>query len=182
MSPTAEQIKFVLAFGLATLLGVLGWIGWTSFTERYREEGRAEIQALWDAQKENDRRAREEVQGKLAAAEQNHRQKVEELTDALSESEKRHQAELAAARLSYERQLQLSATRADIYHRQAQGNAAEQARLASHAARLDRAVTEGIEVVQGLTATLRQRDESLILLGKQIQADRELLEEIPDGK
>lgn len=49
-----------------------------------------------------------------------------------------------------------------------------QANLASHAARLDRSLEEGRRMVAELSATLRQRDDQLRAVSKQLENDRSL--------
>ena len=95
--------------------------------------------------------------------------------------------ELRNVKASYERTLASNASehaarlrnhqeRADLYERKAQGSEVERRGLASHAAELDRSIVEGKQVAAELAATVRLRDEQLILLGSQIKADRAILE------
>ena len=176
----SDQIKFVIALTSAALLGFLLWLGWASFTESYRDEGRNEVQQQWDAQKRLDLEALQLVKAKLASAEESHRTKVQELTDGLVEASKGYETSIAGIRAQYDYRLQQSERRADLYRRQAEGGPSEQSDLASHTARLDRSLTEGVLLVEELAATLGKRDAALIALGRQIKADRELLNEIPN--
>lgn len=63
-----------------------------------------------------------------------------------------------------------------MYRRKAEAGEAESRDLANHAAELDRSIVEGKRVAAELAATVRLRDEQLILLGSQIKADRAILE------
>ncbi|UWJ04310.1 putative Rz/Rzl spanin protein [Escherichia phage vB_EcoS_Uz-1] len=73
--------------------------------------------------------------------------------------------------------MQQSERRASVYKRQAEAGTLECRSLASHAARLDNSLEEGRRLVEELRATVRLRDNQLIELGKQIQADRKLFEQ-----
>ena len=179
MNPLTDQVRFVIGLVLVAALGFLCWWGWTSFTDSYREEGRQEVQALWDEEKARNREEIERIQSKLTEKEQAHLIKVQELNDLLSQANVAHAGLVAGLHADYRSRLRDSEARADVYRRQAQGGSTEQDSLASHAAELDRTLTEGRLLVAELRATLGLRDKSLILLGQQITADRELLEESP---
>lgn len=66
--------------------------------------------------------------------------------------------------------------RAATYRAQAQADAAARSDLADRLEAFDRTIVEGRQVVAGLRDTLAKRDSEVILLRKQIDADRALLE------
>lgn len=180
MSPYSDQIRFVAGLVAVATLSCFLWIGWASFTDGYREEGRTEIKTQWDAEKLQDLEALQSVRAKLASAEENHLNKVQELSDGLVEANEAHATSIAVLRAQYAERLRQSERRAELYSHQAKGSPGQQAGLAEHTARLDRSLTEGVLLVEEFIATIGQRDAALIAAGKQIRADRELLEEIPD--
>ena len=87
-----------------------------------------------------------------------------------------HENAIAAVHAEYVDRLHESDSRAGTYQRLSQGAAAERASLASYAAQLDRSLTEGRSLVRELRETVRLRDEQLIVLGKQLENDRSLLQ------
>lgn len=97
------------------------------------------------------------------------------LTDTLAEKEKAYEVSMVIIRADHAKRLQLSEQRTNYYQRQAKGSTIEQANLASHAARLDRSLEEGRLVARELSATVRQRDDQLRVLGQQLINDRKLL-------
>lgn len=133
------------------------------------ERQRAEVMAALEAQRIN-----------LAAAntklETIHSQNQEKIDHALEAANALHADVLAADRIEYARRLRQHEARAAAFQRMSQADAAERERLASHAAELDRALAEGVGLVDELRHTLELRDQQLKLLGQQILADRQLME------
>ena len=141
--------------------------------------GSARVQASWNAQKEADQQRIDDLKEEIKQQEAIHQTDTTRISDELAEAKQKYTEDLADLRSEYEQRLRSSGNRADHYQRQARGSAIERDNLASHAARLDASLEEGRSVVRELRATLGLRDKSLILLGQQITADRELLEETP---
>lgn len=135
----------------------------------------ATVTAAW--KKENSRRdiktAQLEEVNKVLMAQ--HQKDSSFITTELKTYEAQYKISLASATADYNRRLQQHQTRAGIYRELAEGSTAERDGLASHAAELDRSLEEGRSVVRELRETVGLRDNQLRELGKQIMADRALL-------
>lgn len=138
--------------------------------------GQFTVQKKWDAQKVEDLKATKKLQDKYNALQRNHSYEVGLLTSRLQTAESNYASELARVSSDYDSRMQQSERRASVYKRQAETGTLECRNLASHAARLDNSLEEGRRLVEELRATVRLRDNQLIELGKQIQADRKLFE------
>ncbi len=99
----------------------------------------------------------------------------EQISKELADYDARHKIILATINADNARRLRLSETRAGVYRQQAEGDATERERLASHAAELDRSLEEGRHLVRELGATIRLREDQIRKLSEQILADRALL-------
>lgn len=138
--------------------------------------GQSTVQKKWDDQKVEDLKATQKLQDKYNALQRNHSYEVGLLTSRLQSAESNYASELARVSSDYDSRMQQSERRASVYQRQAEAGTLECRGLASHAARLDNSLEEGRRLVEELRATVRLRDNQLIELGKQIQADRKLFE------
>lgn len=94
----------------------------------------------------------------------------------LANAKRLYEAKLSNVSSSYANQLQQSEQRAKLYQSQATKGEAERRSFASHAAELDRSLTEGRRVVKELTEHIRFRDAQCTLLGKQITIERKVNE------
>lgn len=146
-------------------------------------EGTADLQVLWDQEREEHEKAIRALEVEYARKEMFHRAENARITHELAEAEKAHDVALAEQRAEYDRRLLGSNRRAEVYQRQAESGAAQCRDLAGHAARLDRSLEEGRGLVADLRRTLELRDEQLRQLGRQILNDRSLLDEtsVTDG-
>ncbi len=138
--------------------------------------GQDTVQKKWDTQKVEDQKAYNKLKGEYDVLNRNHSYEVGALTVRLQTAESNYASELARVSSDYDSRMQQSERRAKVYQHQAQAGTLECTSLASHAARLDSSLEEGRRLVEELRATVRLRDNQLIELGKQIQADRKLLE------
>lgn len=161
------------------LLGLLACFLFAAYSTAVYSLGSAKatatVTAAW--KKENARRdiktaQLEEVNKALQAQ---HEKDSSFITTELKTYEAQYKISLATATADYNKRLQQHQTRAGVYRELAEGSTAERERLASHAAELDRSLEEGRRVVQELRETVGLRDNQLRQLGKQIMADRALL-------
>ena len=143
------------------------------------QHGKDVVRAEWEEDTAKRNKAMQDLQDRYDVLSLDHKAKSETYARSLEEQKNAYETRLGELGADTDRRLRLSETRASVYQRQAQGGEAERRNLASHAAELDRTLTEGRLLVAELRATLGLRDKSLILLGQQITADRELLEETP---
>ena len=138
------------------------------------DSGSRQVQAKWDDEKTTYKKAMDTLRDQYATLEAKARIDNQRNSDELAEKEKSHAVALVELRREYNGRLLQSDKRASYYQRLAKGGAVEQANLASHAARLDRSLEEGRRMVAELSATLRQRDEQLRAVSKQLENDRSL--------
>lgn len=166
-----ERILLYLGIfiGIVTAIGLYGY-------RRGHQAGEAEVQTLWDADKEAARKAHDELVQKLAKQEAVHAADQEEISLHLAQARNALDLALASQRSVYEQRLLQSSRRSEVYRSQAEAGTASCRDLASHAAELDRALEEGRGLVGELRETLGLRDRQVILLGQQIMDDRRLFE------
>lgn len=138
--------------------------------------GQDKVQAKWDAQKVQDKKAYDKLKGEYDVLNRQHSYEVGVLTSRLQSASQAHEDELARLNDVYASRLQQSGQRAEVYKRQAEAGTFECRSLASHAARLDESLEQGRQLVEELRSTVRLRDNQLIELGNQIRADRKLLQ------
>ena len=139
--------------------------------------GAERVQNQWDAAKEKQKIEMGKLQAKYAELSKTHSELSGSYSQALQEQKNVYETQLADSQRFAAERLRLSNTRAGVYQRQAEGGEVERRNLASHAARLDQSLEEGIQVVGELQSLVGLRDRQLIILGQQIRTDRTLLEE-----
>ena len=168
---TWEIVKKLAPWILATLVigSLIWWVSHTSYVA-----GQRDIQEQWDAERATYKKAMDTLKDQYATLESKVRIDNQRNSDELAEKELSHAVILARLNSEYAGRMQLAEQRASRYQRQAKGGAVEQANLASHAARLDRSLEEGRRMVAELSATLRQRDDQLRAVSKQLENDRSL--------
>ncbi len=168
---TWEIVKKLAPWILATLVigSLIWWVNHTSYVA-----GQRDIQEQWDAERATYKKAMDTLKDQYATLESKVRIDNQRNSDELAEKELSHAVILARLNSEYAGRMQLAEQRASRYQRQAKGGAVEQANLASHAARLDRSLEEGRRMVAELSATLRQRDDQLRAVSKQLENDRSL--------
>ncbi len=154
---------------------VLGLVIWAIYSAGY-SLGKAEVNALWT----KDRLQREEAYNALLEemgdTQLKHAMEMGKIQNELILAKHDYENALVAIRNTYVVRLSRSEQRAAIYQRQAEGSASDRGDLASHAARLDRTLEQGRQLVEEFRATVGQRDRQLRALGQQIANDRRFLE------
>ena len=168
---TWEIVKKLAPWILATLVigSLIWWVSHTSYVA-----GQRDIQEQWDAERATYKKAMDTLRDQYTTLEAKARIDNQRNSDELAEKEKSHAVALVELRREYDGRLLQSNKRASYYQRLAKGGAVEQANLASHAARLDQSLEEGRRMVAELSATLRQRDDQLRAVSKQLENDRSL--------
>lgn len=141
-----------------------------------KSSGQESVQKKWDKQKSEDTKAYNKLKGEYDVRNRQHSYEVGALSVRLQTAESNHASELARISGDYDSRMLRSEKRATLYQRQAEAGTFGCRSLASHAARLDGSLEQGRRLVEELRATVRLRDDQLIQLGNQIQADRKLLE------
>lgn len=164
----------VLKIGVPILLVL---IAVNSIYSAGKSSGVEKVTKEWNQWKADQKIATDKQISQLEAAYEKQREDNESLRRELSESEKAYAVYLSGLNSSHALRLQQSEDRASVYQRQAQAGEAESRSLASHAAELDRSLTEGIRLVGELSAVIKLRDAQLIGLGQQILSDRKVIED-----
>lgn len=96
------------------------------------------------------------------------------IAEELENAKKEHETGLASLRSSFDNKLRQSEKRASVYKRQAASTESERQHLADYAARLDRCIVEGQQVVGELAGLIELRDRQLELMGDQLKAGAEM--------
>lgn len=169
-------MNYIKSIGGVLILVLVIWT-LTSIYGAIKDSGRAEIQALWDADKAQHALAIAALKDEYAVKEEAHRTENRRISSELSQANLDHANAIAAVRLDYAQRLRNVEQRAAIYQRQAQGGAVERGDLADHAGRLDASLEEGRSLVRELRETLGLRDRQVRALSNQIRNDRALFED-----
>lgn len=176
MDLTPPQLKIAKYFGGVVLAFTVILLASNVLYFSGVTQGENNINAQWQKAKAEHATEIARLQDEIRQKEFGYRQESSRIADQLRKTE--DQYEKAVADLSVERaqRLRLSTERASLYQRLSQGGSAQCRDLASHAAKLDRALEEGRGMVGELQAALGQRDHQLKLLGAQLTNDRQLLD------
>lgn len=169
-------MNYIKSIGGVLILVLVIWT-LTSIYGAIKDSGRAEIQALWDADKAQHALAIAALKDEYAVKEEAHRTENRRISSELSQANLDHANAIAAVHLDYAQRLRNVEQRAAIYQRQAQGGAVERGDLADHAGRLDASLEEGRSLVRELRETLGLRDRQVRALSNQIRNDRALFED-----
>lgn len=94
----------------------------------------------------------------------------------LNEAKQKYEKDLISINNSFNNKLLLSEQRATVYRNQAKAGEVERENLATHAAQLDKTLTEGQQVVRELRSGIELRDNTIEKLIAQLKNDRKLLE------
>lgn len=144
------------------------------YFQGYRH-GSLAIQTEWDQERQKFREFQDQLIADFAQKEFDYRAENDRILQELVETRRQHEVALAHQRSTYEQRLLQSENRAQVYQRQAEAGAASCRDLASHAARLDRALEEGRGLVRELGETLGFRDQQLRMLGQRLLNERSLI-------
>lgn len=159
---------------LVLIIGALIALGWGSYHKGYLS-GSNEVQQKWNQEKEQTKIKMFELQVQYNQDKEQfiHEKDLElqELKELMAE-QKSH-FDLVSS--SYASKLQQSQDRSAVYQRKATASEAERRSLADHTAKLDKALTEGIRLVEELSGTIRLRDEQLKYIGKYLEDTYKLI-------
>lgn len=158
-----------LVVGLGGVILVLG-----AYNKGY-SNGERNVQGKWDKVELARANKSNEILANNTVKENTHGTESQEISYDLTELEKIHDRAIAVITNDYNKRLRVSEQRAKIFESMSKATAAEQSSLASHAAKLDRSLEEGRQLVSELGETVKLRDGQLILLGSQITSDRNLI-------
>jgi hypothetical protein len=177
MIPAFVAIKLwpwgkILKIGLPILaVGLLLWYVFSFGSDH----GKSVIQEKWNAEKLIDAKVLADTKKKIASEEAIHRANDRKISDELVSIKQTATGNIARIRTDFALRLQNNSERANLYRRQADAGAIERANLAGYAARLDQSLSEGIELVEELQATVELRDGQIRGLAAQINNDRQLI-------
>ena len=167
---TLKDIYNPLVYVFSSVLA-LSLFSWFMYSK-----GQGNIQEKWDKEKTEQTIRIALVQDKYDQLFESHKLFSSQVANTLKEKDEKYEKDISSIAADHADSLRKYKSRADTYQRQAEAGTAEARSLASHAAQLDASLIEGKRVAAGLAATVRLRDEQLILLGSQIKADRAILE------
>lgn len=156
----------------APLIAILGAIG--LIFHLGSNHGESVVQHRWDQATQLDLKKVEQLKINIAKHEDVHRQESRRINDELVQANKNHAVAMATLRARAAGELQQSDARAAHLLALSQAGPAQQRDVAEYAARLDRTVVEGRQLVGEFRTTLEQRDATIRALGAQILADRKL--------
>ena len=103
--------------------------------------------------------------------------KADKLDSDLKEAKKSHDKAINDLQRTHANRMRESEKRAEFYMQQAQGSTTEQYNLASHAARLDKSLSEGKTLARELRQTLEFRELQIRNLSEELINTREYLNE-----
>ena len=167
---TLKDIYKPLVYVFSSVLA-LSLFSWFIYSK-----GQGNIQEKWDKEKTEQAIRIALVQDKYDQLLESHKLFSSQVADTLKEKDEKYEKDISSIAAAHTDSLRKYKSRADTYQRQAEAGTTEARSLASHAAQLDASLIEGKRVAAELAATVRLRDEQLILLGSQIKADRAILE------
>ena len=167
---TLKDIYKPLVYVFSSVLA-LSLFSWFMYSK-----GQGNIQEKWDKEKTEQAIRIALVQDKYDQLFESHKLFSSQVANTLKEKDEKYEKDISSIAVAHTDSLRKYKSRADTYQRQAEAGTAEARSLASHAAQLDASLVEGKRVAAELAATVRLRDEQLILLGSQIKADRAILE------
>lgn len=161
-----KTLAYALSFILTLIL--FAWF--------FYSKGQANIQQEWDKDRAVLQQELKNQESKYETLFLAHKDFSSQVANSLEEKQNEYEENLSAIHNDFSDRMRNYETRVQLYQRQAKAGTIEQERLTSHAAELDRSLETGKRVAAELAATVRLRDEQLILLGSQIKADRAILE------
>lgn len=138
-------------------------------------KGVTDVTLNWDASIRVANKKLNDLNELIREKDAKHAEESASIDRRLAEAETNYRNDLDTAARTYHDRLQHSEARADRYAQLAAAGPAQCEHLASHASKLDRALEEGLNVVQELSRLVEQRDTELRLLGEQILTDRSVI-------
>ena len=160
-------------FIILLIVSILG-TGWYMYHKGY-SSGSQYVQEKWNQEKEQTKIKMLELQVQYNEDKIRFENEKEAELKELKEKMEEQEAAIASITGSLTDSLQQSEARSAVYQRKATASETERRSLAAHAARLDKALTEGIRLVEELTGTLKLRDEQLKYIGKYLKDTYALL-------
>lgn len=160
-----QVLRLYLILGSAVAL----FIGVTAY-----RAGASSVQAAWDKANQKNTGQVVRKQERIAEAKDTYHVERQQIVASAVAADKQTSRAIAEQRVVYERRLLDSTTRAAEYRRMSEACSIESINLVDHAARLDRTLEEGRQLVYELRATLGLREEEIKLLAAHIQNDHTL--------
>lgn len=162
-----------IIIGATVIIGGLYFIGSSIYKSGF-SAGSNVVQVKWDKAKTEQIEYITQLKNSYVKREKKYISEIKDIEYELASTKKEYSESLADIESQYFNRLQQSENRADIYKRKAESGTNECRNLASIASEFDRSIVTGRRVVKELTATVRQRDRELNLIGNQLITTREL--------
>lgn len=138
--------------------------------------GSNSVKIKWDTEKKETQEKIQSIQNTYTLLVKTHNKASEGLKDDIIKLKKKYETELNSTKSEYTSRLHNSEKRASLYKHQAESGTTQCRDLAAHAARLDRTLERGRDLVQRLRITLRQRELEIGVIGSQLLLDRNTLD------
>lgn len=135
-----------------------------------------EVSQQWEKEKSKYRSEFDNLKKEYQIKEELYKEKNTSIILELNEAKQKYEKDIAYLNGSYTDKLRLSEQRASVYRNQAKAGEVERENLAAHAARLDKSLTEGQQLVRELKSAIELRDSNISTLIQQLKNDRKLLE------
>ena len=123
----------------------------------------------WQEETNQRNKVIKELEDKYKLQAEEYSQETHKLSDKLYEQEINHAKEIASLNASFNSRLFQSEQRAELYKRMSTKTGDTCQTLANHTARLDRQLTEGIDLVRELRAIIELRDSQLRAINQQFK-------------
>lgn len=135
-----------------------------------------EVSQQWETKKAQYRSEFDKLKKEYQIKEEIYKEKNLSVILELNEAKQKYEKDIAYLTGSYNDKLRLSEQRASIYRNQAKAGDIERENLAAYAAKLDKSLTEGQQLVRELRSAIELRDSNISTLITQLKNDRKLLE------
>lgn len=144
--------------------------------------GQRKVNLEWSLAKESYNQELLRLADFIGRLESDHRQETSDKQRELNNAQKKYESTITDLRSKYVDSLRDSESRGQAYVDWLENRSTDTGTLASHAARLDRSLTEGRSLVQELRGIIEFRESQLRSLGSQIMIDRDLIKKFSEQK
>lgn len=153
--------------GVTSVITILATAG-VSYYEGF-SAGSSRVQLEWNLEKDKTNAYINTLKDTYASQNEKYQKDTNDLLNQLAEKDKEHAVYVSQLNASFDSRLRKSEQRASAYKRMSCSTENNSSNLADYTARYDRVITEGIDLVRELRATLELRDNQLKQLGLQLK-------------
>lgn len=131
--------------------------------------GSNKIQTAWDKEHQETKDKIQSLRDSYYEQEKEYTQKTHDLVLQLQEQEKEHELAITSLNASYNDRLLKSEQRAEVYKRMSCSTSNRGQVLSDYTTRLDKQLTEGIDLVRELRELIKLRDSQLRAIHQQFK-------------